>query len=459
MTELRVAGSDTREALATRTVRASTRAAMLAAGPGWAAAFASAGAWEAHLDLRGSAVWSVPLMLVLGVGAALASWRAASVRDRLVVPPVTALLCVAAFGALVAARGDERLAALSLPLVPLVAGATVAAAAFVATRACVAGVRSAASGVVVGNALLGIVPGVHVLLVGAGSGIARATGWTAAYLTMAAIALARAQRLLPADRRRIATRERIRLEPATQASHALTVREVTVRFGSNVVLNGASMTVEPGHLIALCGANGAGKSTVLRAAAGFVPIETGQVIVGGEDVTGLLPEERAAAGLAFVSGARPVFPEMTVLQNLRVAAYRTHVTPRAFQQATDALFELIPTLARRRAHRAGVLSGGEQRLLAVAQTLYRKPAVLFADELTLGLDFDARLAVMDLLKVLTGEGMAVVAVDHDLPELLPRASRAALLVDGQIEMYDEPGALLERRADLLPATFLAGVDR
>jgi ABC-type branched-subunit amino acid transport system ATPase component len=172
----------------------------------------------------------------------------------------------------------------------------------------------------------------------------------------------------------------------------------------------------------------------------------------------LRPEERTSMGLAFVSGARPIFPDLTVLENLKVAAFRSH-GGRMFEAAAEAIFELAPALEARRRSRAGVLSGGEQRLLAVAQTLFQRPIALLADELSLGLDLDARIAVLDLLRSLADDGVAVVAVDHDLPSLLPRADRAVLLSDGVAESFDDPVGLLDRRADLLPATFLAEVPR
>jgi branched-chain amino acid transport system ATP-binding protein len=193
----------------------------------------------------------------------------------------------------------------------------------------------------------------------------------------------------------------------------------------------------------------------MRVAAGLVTPDAGRVTVQRDDVTTLLPEERAAAGLAFVSGARPVFPDLTVTENLRVAAFRSHLTARAFNTATASIFDVMPALARRPKARAGVLSGGEQRLLAVAQTLYRRPIVLLADELSLGLDAEARVAVIDLLRLLADEGVAVVAVDHDLVSLLPRSNRAALLADGIATIHAKPERLLSRRSDLLPATFLA----
>jgi ABC-type branched-subunit amino acid transport system ATPase component len=288
------------------------------------------------------------------------------------------------------------------------------------------------------------------------------------YALIGAVNFVRAAASGPGDRRRIAARlgtpgENAAARPASAASAsakggrppALSLEGIRVSFGPSVILRSADLTVAPGELVALVGGNGAGKSTLLRVAAGLLTPESGRASVAGEDVSELLPEERAAAGLAFVSGARPVFPDLTVLENLRVAAFRTHMTHRSFEAATAAVLDLVPALERRRDSKAGVLSGGEQRLLAVAQSLYRRPKVLLADELSLGLAADARVAVMDLLRMLADGGVCVVVVDHDLPSLLSRADRAALLSSGSITDFTPAARVLEGRADLLPATFLA----
>lgn len=460
--ERRIAGADTREAWETRTVRAAGQAAAVLAAPGWAAAFCAPAAWADALEISGTDVWLMPLTFLFGVGGAIASWRAGRTRipqlrrpiQFLGLAPIVAVALVA-WSAWIA--DEARLIALALPFVALLSGLAVADAALLAARACVPAVRPAAAGILTGFAFVGLVPGVHLILVGTGAGLPRAAGWTAFYLAWGALAMRRAHRALPADRRRIEIRERSKA-PEGARTHALDLHAITARFGPNTILDRASLAVHAGELVALVGANGAGKSTLLRVAGGFTPIETGQVLVAGEDVTTLRPEERSAAGLSFVSGARPIFPELTVLQNLRVAAYRTHKTTKSFLAATEALLTLVPTLAARRDTLVGVLSGGEQRLLAVTQTLYRRPTVLLADELTLGLDVDARRSVMDLLLVLANEGVAVVCVDHDLPSLLPRSHRAAVVADSTVSWFDDPVELLTKRVDLLPATFLAGID-
>jgi branched-chain amino acid transport system ATP-binding protein len=478
----RVAGADTREASASAVVRAAAAATALVAGPGWAAALGTPAAWDRYLSMPGGlAPWVALLLAVAGVGAAVAGWRVGeSTRERvpgqLRLPrglgPVL-LLALVAFVAV--GTRDAKLAASAMPAVPLAAGWFAGQATRRAVASCAANNESAASGLVVAGGLIGLVFAGHIALVADGSGLVRATGWTTVYLALAAINLVRADRASTAAESAAAEKARAtalavrepdpeadtpgRRAKKTEREPVFVLDDIHVSFGPNQVLRGATLRVAPGELVALVGGNGAGKSTLMRVAAGLALPEAGRVTVGRDDVTTLLVEERAGAGLAFVSGARPVFADLTVVENLRVAAFRSHLTPRAFNDATASIFEVIPALAKRRKARAGVLSGGEQRLLAVAQTLYRRPVVLLADELSLGLDAEARLAVLDLLRILADEDVAVVAVDHDLVSLLPRSDRAALLTGGVVTTKTHPERLLAQRSDLLPATFLAKAGR
>lgn len=464
----RVAGSDTREVLGTLTVRKAARAAALIAGPGWVAAFGAPGALRRAVRYPGALEpWILIGLVCASFGAALAAWwyaPAPAEPERVSPPAGTISASIVVVGAIVVAvMRDRGVTALLLPFTPLVAGYVVGTCGRIAVAGCVPGIRSAASGVIVAWTLIGLLIAGHLALITRGSGVTRAGAWTAAYAAMAVVSLAGAARSLPGDRKRIAVRvasepnlESAVAEEIADEAPALDIDSVTVSFGANLVLDDATLRVSQGELLALVGGNGAGKSTLLRAAAGLVPVRSGRIIVAHDDITDLRPEERTAAGLAFVSGSRPVFPDLTVTENLRVAAYRTHPTARAFNKAADSVLELVPALVARRRSPAGVLSGGEQRLLAVAQTLFRRPAVLLADELSLGLDTQARVAVLDVLRLLADQGVGVVVVDHDLPSLLPRSDRAALLGGGKIEIFDRPVELLTRRNDLVPATFLAG---
>ena len=461
----RVAGVDTREAKSVPTVRAAARAAALIAGPAWLVAFAAPFYWTRWIDTSGAArAWMPVALLFTALASATFAKRLdplpPQARDRIVPMGGDAALILLLLASFAAAPRRPELVAIALAFVPALAGWTIGRAARMAMDACAEPVRSAAAGLVVTAALAGSFLAVHLALVLRGSGRQRAAVWAIAYIAVGIVALARAGRSFPRDRARAASRAVIisGSSPA-EADAALVLSAITVQFGSRVVLAATDLHVASGEVVALVGGNGAGKSTLLRVAAGLLESGSGRVLLHGEDVTALLAEERAAAGLAFVTGARPAFPDLTVEENLRVAAFRTHLTARAFARATDAVLELVPALADRRRSKAGVLSGGEQRLLAVAQTLYRRPKVLLADELSLGLDESARAAVLGLLRVLADEGVAVVCVDHDLPTLLPRADRAMLLATGVITEFTPAARILDARADLLPASFLAGVRR
>jgi branched-chain amino acid transport system ATP-binding protein len=466
----RVAGADTREASASPVVRAAAAATALVAGPGWAAALGAPAAWRRYLSFPADLEpWAVVFLVLAGFGAAFAAWRMprrerVKVAGQLTIPEglgPALILILLSFVAV--ATGDPKLAATVMPAVVVLAGWFAGHAARSAVAACASNNSSAAAGLVVAGGLIGLVFAGHLALVAKGSGLIRATGWSVAYLILAAINLVRASLAARAGSvspsAPLAPRSATEREPRGSGDEVFVLDGIVVSFGPSDVLRGVDLSVAAGELVALVGGNGAGKSTLMRVAAGLVVPDAGRVTIGKDDVTTLLVEERAAAGLGFVSGARPVFPDLTVTENLRVAAFRSHLTTRAFQEATTHILDVMPALARRARAKAGVLSGGEQRLLAVAQTLYRRPLVLLADELSLGLDAQARVAVIDLLRVLADEGVAVIAVDHDLVSLLPKCNRAALLSGGRVTIEERPERLLLRRSNLLPATFLAKAGR
>lgn len=463
---LRLSGSDTREAGATPSVRAAAVAAALAAAPAAAAAAGAAAVWARWAAVPvGAGPWIASALAAAGAASAFVAWRLPAPvpspggdlvsRAGAGVVSALALAAVALAGAVSA---DAALVAVAIPVAVLLGGWTAGRAAALAAASCVPDVRPAAAGIVlVAACTAGAAGAVHLTLVAAGAGLPRASGWAAVYAAAAAAALVAAGRRMRAGTARIAIR--LRDDHTDHPRAALVVQSVAVAFGPQHVLDDVGLVARARELTALIGANGAGKSTLLRAAAGLVVPAAGRVLLSGHDVTTLRPEDRAVAGLAFVSGARPVFADLTVLHNLRVAAFRTHRGGRAFADATSRVLDLVPALAGRIDDRAGVLSGGEQRLLAVAQSLYRRPVVLLADELTLGLDDASRAAVLDLLRALADDGVAVVVVDHDLSALLARADRVVLLSRGGSRGDLTPSGLLAGRRDLLPAEFLTGTTR
>lgn len=455
-----VAGADTREAMAVPTVRAAVSAAFFVAAPALASLV---GAPLAAADHLGVHLGSAAPWLVLGVGGVsaavgVARWRTWRARPPAGWPAEAIVVGgAAASAAAFVASGDPVMTTVLVFLGAPTAAWVVAGLARAAAGVCVPRTRAAASGLVAAGAVAGGIGAGHLAMVAAGNTILDAARWSTLYLTAGAISVVAVAAQAPHDRRR--SRRRM-AAPARQAGRRrwapLRVEALTVDFGAHRVLDGVDLEVRSGEVVALVGGNGAGKSTLLRAVAGLTDPASGRIDVAGEDITALRPDERAAAGVAFVSGARPVFPDLTVRENLRVGGHLTHRTPRSFTTALDHVLGLVPVLAGRLHTRAGLLSGGEQRQLAIAQTLFRRPTLLLADELTLGLDQRAQAAVLDLLRTLADDGTGVVVVDHDLPALTGIADRVVVVHQGSTAGFEDMSSFAAARHDLLPARFLVG---
>lgn len=448
-TKARVAGADTREALQHPLVRRAMVAAFAIAGPSMAGVLGAPLLVRDHLGVEtgASGPWLVLVLAALTAVAAIAGWRRAVVASEV---PVVAI-ALAALGVFVLTEDDAMVAALAL-VGAAPTGWTVARVARRAADHTPAHLTSAASGLVAAAGCGGLVAAAHLAAVAAGNDLLHVARWAVVYLAIGTIALTLAGRGVPTA---------IVSEPSSAAGGrrrwtAVRVEGLAVDLGGHRILSDVTLEVRPGELVALVGANGSGKSTLLRAIAGVVGHHGGRVDVAGEDLAGLRPHERAAAGVAFVDGARPVFPDLSVRQNLRVGAFLTHRTEASFASALEEIVAIIPQLAHRLDATAGLLSGGEQRLLAVAQTLLRRPVVLLADELGLGLDVRAQQLLFRLLRDLANDGIAVIAVDHDVEALARLVDRTIAIQDGGI-LEVEPAATDVR--DLVPAAFLGSATR
>ncbi len=234
----------------------------------------------------------------------------------------------------------------------------------------------------------------------------------------------------------------------------LRVDGVDAAYGPIQVLFDVSLQVEAGEVVALLGTNGAGKTTVLRAISGTVPVAAGTVTFEGTDLTTASPRERVEAGIIQLPGGRGVFPGMTVRENLEVGGYVFGRDTAARDEAIDAVVERFPVLQSRRGQQAGTMSGGEQQMLALAKAMVAQPRVLLVDELSLGL---APVIVEDLLGTLreyVDEGVAVVVVEQHVDLALEIAERAYFMERGQVR-FDGPAEDLRGRDDLLRSVFLA----
>lgn len=214
----------------------------------------------------------------------------------------------------------------------------------------------------------------------------------------------------------------------------LEVKDLEVRYGELRVLHGVSLVVYPGEIVAIVGSNGAGKSTLLGAISGIVKPEKGRILFAGKDITHLPPHARVDFGLAHVPEGRLVFPDMTVLENLIVAAFN-HRARRKWRSALEFVFELFPILKKKKDQLARTLSGGEQQMLAIGRGLMQDPRLMLIDEMSLGL---APLVVRELysvLRVVRDRGVSVILVEQNVRKSLQESDRAYILEGGKVTLY------------------------
>jgi branched-chain amino acid transport system ATP-binding protein len=211
----------------------------------------------------------------------------------------------------------------------------------------------------------------------------------------------------------------------------LEVEAVDVSYDGARALFGASVDVPAGQVLAVLGANGAGKSSLAAALAGVVPVQRGTIRVGGVDVTGWPAHRRARSGLAYVPEGRGIFPHLTVTDNLR-AMVRNAVPPPERAAVLARALDTFPVLGDRRRQLAGTLSGGEQQMLALARVLAAPPRLLIADEMSLGLAPRMVDVVFESLGRAKALGVTIVIVEQYVERALALADRAALLRHGEI---------------------------
>jgi branched-chain amino acid transport system ATP-binding protein len=208
----------------------------------------------------------------------------------------------------------------------------------------------------------------------------------------------------------------------------LEVHDLEARHGLLNAVRGVSFTVGEGETIALVGANGAGKTTMLRTIAGAHPAAGGRVTLAGNDVTKLPAHRRVAQGLALVPEGRRLFPEMTVLENLLVAGRRARPGP----WTVETVLTAFPMLRPLKDKRASELSGGQQQAASIARSLMTNPRVLLIDELSLGLSPIAVDAVYESVTSLIAAGATVVLVEQDLQRAMAVAGRVLCVLEGRI---------------------------
>ena len=234
----------------------------------------------------------------------------------------------------------------------------------------------------------------------------------------------------------------------------LELDDVAVAYGKRRALEGVSLSVAPGEIVTLLGANGAGKSTTLRTVSGLVRPTRGRIRYEGRDITHVPADAIVTAGVSHVPEGREIFPEFTVLENLLVGGHtveRSHIGERL-----ESVFRVFPVLRDRRPQIAGTLSGGEQQMLAIGRALMTRPRLLLLDEPSLGLAPMLAREIFRVIRRINHDGVAVLLVEQNARRALALASRGYVLETGRLVTS---GTSAELSADPRVRTAYLGLDR
>ena len=232
-------------------------------------------------------------------------------------------------------------------------------------------------------------------------------------------------------------------------SELLELRGLEAGYGDVQVLWGISLRARRGELTTIVGANGAGKTTALRATIGSLPVRAGEVLFQGEDVTRLPPHAKVARGIVLVPEGRQLFAAMSVEENLEMGGYSARAR-RKFDKCLAEVFELFPRLKDRRRQIAGTFSGGEQQMLAIARGLMSDPEILIIDELSLGLAPVIVHQLFNTLKALKQTGISILLVEQNVHLAFALSDYAYVLAEGKLFTEGRP-AELAKRADIRQA--------
>ena len=225
----------------------------------------------------------------------------------------------------------------------------------------------------------------------------------------------------------------------------LRIEAIDVRYGDVQVVWGCSLEVRAGETVALFGGNGAGKTTTLRAISGLIAPSAGRILFDGHDISRLPAHRLPDLGVAHVPEGRHVFPRMTVEENLDLGAYAPRSRPHR-RRSLATVYELFPVLRERRASQAGVLSGGQQQMLAIGRGLMAEPKLLLLDEPSLGLAPAIVTAMFDIIRRIKAAGVTVLLVEQNLWETVEVADRYYLMASGRMVSRGIPAELGQDQA-------------
>lgn len=229
----------------------------------------------------------------------------------------------------------------------------------------------------------------------------------------------------------------VQQRPAASDEATLAVRGVTVEYGALTAVKDVSFDVRPGEIVVLLGANGAGKSSLLKALIGFEPIADGDAEFKGKDLSSLRLHQRAAMGVGYLPEGRGVFANMTVEDNIAAGVRRGANVDEALSRA----FALFPKLEARRKQVAGSMSGGEQQMLSLSRAIASNPDLLLLDELSLGLAPKIVVQLLEQVGVLRDRGHSILLVEQFAHAALSVADRAGIMVRGKLTHFGDAASL------------------
>ncbi len=230
----------------------------------------------------------------------------------------------------------------------------------------------------------------------------------------------------------------------------LKINDLKVNYGGIEAVKGISMEVPDHSIVTLIGANGAGKSSTLRTIAGLVKASAGKLEFDGEDITAMVPQKRVQKGITLCPEGRHVFPDMTVLENIKIGAY---LRKDDLTEDIQKVYKLFPRLEERHWQLAGTLSGGEQQMLAVARGLMSQPKIMMLDEPSLGLAPIVVQEIFDIIQKINKEsGMTILLIEQNANMALKVADRAYVMETGRITMSGTGREILEN--DEIKAAYL-----
>jgi len=224
----------------------------------------------------------------------------------------------------------------------------------------------------------------------------------------------------------------------------LTLDNVHTYYGKSHILHGVSIEVKSGEVVGLLGRNGVGKSTTLKTVMGLVRPSEGHVMFEGRSIAGMAPHRLAHLGIAWVPEDRRIFRLLSVMENLRTGLDRSGVDETKRKAMLDKVYASFPVLADRQSQAGGTLSGGEQQMLAIARAMMLEPKIILLDEPTEGLMPRMVGQILEIIRVLNREGVAILLVEQNVPLTLEASSRVYIMEKGVVK-HHAPAADL--RAD------------